>query len=940
MKSTLVSLDLETTGLDAGKDAIIEIGAVKFDRDGILDEYQTLINPKRQIPSQITKLTGITNAMVRGAPTIKEVLSELRSFVGSHPVVGHNVGFDLSFLRKHDLFVSNQAIDTYEMAAVVKPSAGRYNLQALRQAYNIPLDATHRALADAKVTYAVFKKLYAEIAGLPLHILAEIVRLGKSLSWGGNWAFQRALEYRIQEGEDPSGGKATRGLDYQNPLYETAPPEDLRPLEPVETPRPLDIPEITAILQPGGPFFKHFPDYEHRPEQIEMLRETAHAISEGRHMLIEAGTGIGKSLAYLVPAAFWALENNQRVIISTNTINLQDQLISKDIPDLQETLGMDFRASVLKGRSNYLCPHHVETLRKGGPKNNTEMRVLGKILVWLGNSLSGDRGEINLNGPREERIWRRLSADNEDCSAENCLKRTGGRCPFYRARQAAHTSHIIIVNHALLLADVATGNRVLPEYETLIVDEAHHLESATTNALSFYASQANLRRSLHALGDERKGALGWLLEYGEGTLSPSDLGALQSLIQTITNKSFKVQSRMDEFFQAVDTFLEHQRGGKPVGRYTQQERIIQATRTQPDWSDVEIAWDQSRNSLNSLLESLQKLWDAIREMIRRVPEDAEHIESMLTDLREVYRELYELFENIDGLVFDPDPEMIYWVEVSPNQKYISIQAAPLHIGDLMEKHIWYEKRAVVLTSATLTTTGDFEYIRNRLKAVDAEEVALGSPFDYQNAALMYLVNDIPEPTDYRGHQTAINRGLINLCKATGGRTLALFTSYAQLQRTSEAITGPLADAGIIVYEQGSGPSPHTLLKNFRESDQAVLLGTRAFWEGVDVPGQDLSVLVIAKLPFDVPSDPIVSARSETFHDPFSEYMLPEAILDFRQGFGRLIRSKQDLGVVVIMDRRILTKSYGPLFLNSLPRCTIQEGSLHQLDTIASRWLNI
>ena len=937
MKTTLISLDLETTGLDPGNDAILEIGALKFTSDGIDDEFHTLINPKRQIPPQISKLTGITDAMVRGAPDIEEVLDELEAFAGNHPIVGHNISFDLAFLRKHDLCKRNQAVDTYEMAAVVLPAAGRYNLQALRQNFDIPFEATHRALADAKVTYAVFKKLYARIAGLPLHVLQEIVRSSQNLSWGGSWAFQRALEYRLNQDESP---QKSRSRKYRNPLYETTPPEETGDLDPVDPPRDLNIQEITAILQRGGPFFKHFPDFEHRPEQIEMLRETARAISEGRHMLIEAGTGIGKSLAYLIPAALWSIENQRRVVISTNTINLQDQLISKDIPDLQDTLEMDLRASVLKGRANYLCPHHLEILRRGGPKNDIEMRVLGKILVWLEDSLSGDRGEINLNGPREERIWRRLSAENEDCSTENCMRRTGGRCPFYRARQASHTSHIIIVNHALLLADVATGNRVLPEYDTLIVDEAHHLESATTSALSFYASQSNLRRSLHALGDERKGILGWLMEYGETTLTPADFASLHSLIETITSQSFKVKSRMDEFFQAVDLFLEHQRGGKPVGRYTQQERIIQATRTQPDWTNVEIAWDQSRTTLNGLLENLQKLWDAIREMLNRAPEDAEKIESNLSDLREVYRELYELFENIDALVFDPDPEMIYWVEVSPNQKYINIQAAPLHIGELMEKHIWYEKRSVVLTSATLTTTGNFDYIRNRLQAVDAEEVALGSPFDYQNAALMYLVNDIPEPTDYRGHQTAINRGLIPLCKATGGRTMVLFTSYAQLQRTAEAITGPLAEAGIIVYEQGSGPSPHTLLKNFRDSDQAVLLGTRAFWEGVDIPGQDLSVLVIAKLPFDVPSDPIISARSETFHDPFSEYMLPEAILDFRQGFGRLIRSKQDLGVVVIMDRRLLTKSYGPLFLKSIPRCTIQEGSLHNLDTTAARWLNI
>jgi DNA polymerase-3 subunit epsilon/ATP-dependent DNA helicase DinG len=258
----------------------------------------------------------------------------------------------------------------------------------------------------------------------------------------------------------------------------------------------------------------------------------------------------------------------------------------------------------------------------------------------------------------------------------------------------------------------------------------------------------------------------------------------------------------------------------------------------------------------------------------------------------------------------------------------------------MERYIWFEKRSVILTSATLTTAGSFNYIRSRLSAEDAEELQLGSPFDYQNAALLYLVEDIPEPTDYRGHQLALNKGLIELCKATGGRTLVLFTSYRQLQETSRAITGTLAQDGIIVYEQGSGPSPHTLLQSFRKAEQAVLLGTRAFWEGVDIPGQDLSVLVIAKLPFQVPSDPIVAARAATYQDPFQEYMLPEAILSFRQGFGRLIRTKKDIGVVAIFDKRLQTKSYRDLFLSSLPNCTIQQGFLSELPEAASRWLNI
>jgi ATP-dependent DNA helicase DinG len=934
MNKTLVALDLETTGLDPQNDKIIEIGAVRFSGSKIQDEFNSLVNPGKRIPPFISQLTGITDAMVRGAPAIEEVLDQITEFTQGAPIVGHNIKFDLSFLKPHGIFKKNEAIDTYDIASVILPSEGRYNLRALGQTLGVPLKATHRALDDTRVTQAIYQLMFQMVLELPISLLSEIVRLGKGISWGGNLPFLWALQ------EKQSSNPAKKQEPYQNPLLVVPPPRELDPLQPKASLKALDLEEVSSILEPGGPFHQSFPEYEHRSEQIEMLRSTAKAISEGRHYLIEASTGIGKSLAYLIPSALWAVKNQQRVVISTNTINLQDQLISKDIPLLLEALDLKCRSSVLKGRSNYLCPHHLESLRKSKPKNDDEMRVLAKILVWLETSQTGDRGEINLNGVKEHRIWNRISADHEDCSTEGCLKRTGGRCPFYRARQKAHSSHLIVVNHALLLADVATGNRVLPEYDTLVIDEAHHLESATTNALSFYTSQANLRRSVRSLGDEKKGILNWILTLGKKTLSPSDYAALHQLIQRIIDRAFKTESRMDEVFRIFNTFLERKRGGKPIGRYTQQVRILPSTRLQPDWDEIESAWDQARQSLHGLLEDIQKLWENINEILQADQSNESQYETILNDLREASRELYDMYENIDDLIFEPDSNMIYWIESPPQNPAVAIKAAPLHVGELMERFIWFEKRAVILTSATLTTAGRFDYIRSRLQADDAEELALGSPFDYQNAALLYLVDDVPEPTNYQGHQLHINRGLIELCKATGGRTLALFTSYNQLQNTSEAITGPLAQEGIIVYEQGSGPSPHSLLKSFRQAEQAVLLGTRAFWEGVDIPGQDLSVLVIAKLPFQVPSDPIVAARSETYQESFQDYMLPEAILSFRQGFGRLIRTKQDIGVVAVFDKRLLNKSYGSLFLSSLPDCTIQTGPLSELPEAASRWLNI
>lgn len=931
--AAIVALDIETTGLDPQKDAIVEIGAVRFNGRRIEEEWSTLLNPGRSIPAFITQLTGITNEMVAYAPPLPAVLAHLKTIVGDAPIVGHNVKFDLSFFRGRGIFQLNDAIDTYEMAAVLLPRAERYNLGALAQALAIPLPATHRALDDALVTHGIYIRLHEIALDLPIDLLAEIVRMSETLEWGGYLAFREALRARSKE----AVRARNTAVGFEGPLFSLPVERSLAPLQPNTEIYALDEEEVGAVLEYGGAFSRHLSHFEHRPQQVEMLRAVTRALSEGRHLLVEASTGVGKSIAYLVAAALWAIQNNLRVVVSTNTINLQHQLINKDIPDVRTALGINLRSAVLKGRSNYLCPRRFELLRRRGPESADEMRVLAKIMTWLNDSGSGDRGDINLNGPVEREIWARLSAEDEGCTSENCLQRTGGVCPFYRARQAAQSAHILVVNHALLLADVATGNRVLPEYDYLIVDEAHHLEDATTNALSFRVTQYEIERLLRELGGPKSGVLGWCLGVLEETLAPADFAAINHIVQQSTDQAFRFGNQTAQFFSTIDDFLLQQRDGKPLGSYSHQERILPATRTQPAWEEVEIVWEDAHQSLQVLLESMAHLAEVISNLLEALPEQGLDLYTQLTDL---FRRLSEVRDNINGMVFEPEPERIYWAEIQPDGRRLSLHAAPLHIGPLMERHLWHEKASVILTSATLTAADQFDYLRGRLYAQDAYELALGSPFDYESAALLYIADDMPEPSAGHAYQRALNNGLIQLCRATGGRALVLFTSYTQLRNTSRAIAPILAENDIQVYEQGEGASPHVLLESFRLAERAVLLGTRAFWEGVDVPGEALSVLVITKLPFDVPSDPIIASRSETFEDPFYQYALPEAILRFRQGFGRLIRTQFDRGVVVILDRRVLTKRYGRAFIESVPACTARVGSLSNLPTMAARWLNL
>lgn len=931
---SLVAIDLETTGLDSRNDAIIEIGAVRFSASRVEEEFNTLINPNRLIPPEITQLTGINNDMVIKAPPLSAVLQDLVDFVGDSPVVGHNVQFDLGFLFQANILKYAQAIDTYELASVLMPLASRYNLSGLCQQLAIPNMGAHRALSDARMTQQLFIRLYDLAYELPVDILAEIVRMGEPVDWDGYWFFQEILKQKIKK--QPIQPKYVRDQKIFEGLYIN---EDVlsQPLKPNSDIEPLDIDNLASILEPGGEFSKFFKNFEYRPQQVEMLTNVSQAFSNNYHLMVEAGTGTGKSFAYLIPAAFWALQNNHRVVISTNTIALQDQLINKDIPDLCTALDIPLRSVILKGRSNYLCPRRFEAFRFRGPETKEEMRILGKILVWLHNGGNGDRSRLNLNSPTEREIWQKLSADDENCNAETCVSRVGGICPFYQVRQAAQNAHVLIVNHALLLSDVVTGSRVLPPYEYLIIDEGHHLEGASTSTLSYRVTQNDLQRMLRELGSVSSGILSRLISALKQSLRPSDFASVYSICQRITDLAFNLEQDLNLFFGSLQEFLASERDFQSIGLYAQQERITPAKRTVPTWSEVEIRYDKANETI-TLLTNLVK--DLITDLSDTIENPGEEIEEGIGSLSFNHQRMAEAAYFLNAMILNPAADYIYWIEQQPDSTRMVLQIAPLHIGNLMEKYLWHEKSSIILTSATLTANGEFDYLRNRLNADEADELIVGSPFDFENAAMLYVPNDIPEPSQTSAYQRMVENTLVHLSKATGGRLLALFTSYAQLKRTSKSISSRLADADIQVYEQGEGASANMLLESFRDTERAVLLGTRAFWEGVDIPGDALSVLVIVKLPFAVPSDPIVAARSETFDDPFSEYSIPEAILTFRQGFGRLIRTQFDRGIVVVLDRRILSKKYGRFFIESLPTCKLVSGPIVELPKKAARWLNV
>ncbi|MDY7042219.1 MAG: helicase C-terminal domain-containing protein, partial [Chloroflexota bacterium] len=527
----------------------------------------------------------------------------------------------------------------------------------------------------------------------------------------------------------------------------------------------------------------------------------------------------------------------------------------------------------------------------------------------------------------------------ETCTADRCSHRQRNRCFFYRARQTAEGAHLIIVNHALLLSDVAVENRVLPEYRYLIVDEAHHLENATTKQLSFTVDQSAVERLLNEVGstpgnNERFGGiLGAVLGHCRGKVPPAIENKLAKHVKKLQRETEKANLLLYEFFNDLTLFLEsHSKGG---GQYDRRLRLEGGMRAQPAWSNVEIVWDNLSVHLLRLGEGLEQLVGGLGELTEY---DVPDVEDLQQELAGLTSRLFTIREQTEAIVTNPSPREIYWAQIGAHNNTVSLHAAPLHVGNLVQRHLFLPKECVILTSATLRTNGDFSFIRERLNADEVDKMAVGSPFDFERQVLLYLPTDIPEPHQPY-YQKTVEKTLIALARATRGRMLVLFTSYSQLRATSKIITPALVEDDIIVFSQGDGTSRAQLLENFRTTERAVLLGTRSFWEGIDVMGEALSCLVIARLPFSVPSDPIFAARAETFTDPFGEYSVPETILRFRQGFGRLIRSSTDRGVVVVLDKRLLTKRYGTAFLNSLPRCTTRKGPVDELPRLAEAWID-
>ncbi len=930
-----VSLDLETTGLDPETDEIIEVAAIRFDADGVIDTYNSLVNPGRKLEYRIALLTGIDTADLDTAPHFGSIAAEVEAFIGLDPIVGQNPTFDTGFLARKGMQVFGPTYDTFELASLLLPGLQQHSLGAIADHLGIEFTNRHRAIADAEAARRVFIALRERLLASPPDVLAEADRIASASEWTLRHLFR---EIALARPHRP-GDSEREGFVHGFVKAPVAAPEAASP----STRTVVVPPDEAAALITSSAAHATIDAFEERPEQSSMARAVAEAIAEGDRLIVEAGTGVGKSLAYLVPAALHAARNNTRAVISTNTINLQDQLIGQDIPIARRLLaeaGIDFdglRVAQLKGRRNYLCLLRWASAVHASSLNSDEARVLVRLLFWLGHTDTGDRGELNLRR-EEDPAWARLSAQDGGCLSMQCSYVRDGSCFLHRARKRAESAHLLVVNHALLLSDVRAAGNVLPEYQHLVVDEAHHLEDEATSQFGFAASESDLVAWLDRLytriSRDREGGLVATV-FTATRVSQQAIGPapqLQALTRTLMQATTRVRDRVPAFFRMLQEFGQQRASGR--NDYDERIMINRAMRVQPDWSDIETSWFEAEELLTEVLGIVEDLHAMLLQAEPAAVLDRDAVAAEAGDLHEAGEQLRAGLSRIIG---QDDRETICWLTMPRRDASPSLASAPLSVAETLRAGLFGSKESVVLTSATLSTDGHFDYIKGRLGFEDSRELLLGSPFDYKRSTLILAPSDMPEPNQH-GYLAALQAALIDLVRASEGRALVLFTSHSSLRAAYQGIKRQLEAEQILVLGQGIDGAPRQLLATLRESHRTVVLGASSFWEGVDVTGEALSLLVIARLPFSVPSDPVFQARADLFDAPFEQYALPQAILRFKQGFGRLIRRKTDRGVMVVLDRRLRSKRYGDTFIRSLPPCDLRELPLRDLGAEARTWL--
>jgi predicted DnaQ family exonuclease/DinG family helicase len=933
-----IAIDVETTGLDASTCEIIELGAARYEGGALKESFSELVKPSVPVPHEITNLTGISDTMVSKAPAIEQMIeSYLALFDGAPWVVGHNVDFDLGFLKKFlpkkkFSLLEARSLDTAILARILFPRLTRYSLASLVTRFDIKRARSHRAHDDAKATADVFLVLIGHLAAMSPSAKDTIGRL----LFGADSVdtFREALE-----GIEPkvcvpavlAEISAEAGSEDDSSYPDNVAGE--MPEKKYEDFVKVDTAAVENIFLPGGLLSKNIEAYEYRRQQAAMAMKVADSFNRCQLLLCEAPTGVGKSLAYLLPASWWASLNGERVIISTQTKSLQSQLFYKDLPQVQKAVGYKFKATLLKGKGNYVCLYKYYELAAEAQVsfNRHDRESLATLSLWVRNTRTGDISECHGFSPAQNHyIWSRISCEGSFCLGQGCT--FADRCFLLKVRKEAQASQIVVTNHHLTFADFASGGELALGSGNIIFDEAHNLEKVAASYLGNVLDKRNIDGILADMYASRPTQSGFLLNLklalSYGTFSAELLQLADRAIDSVTSMGYAASHFFEKLTSAIASS-----GGGPEAR-----EIAYSAEHNPCAIDEA---GEFLTAIDELLENLERLLADVRDAnVAKKRESAVRLEAFVNDLK-------GLKANAADLLAASDPEYVYWIEKPSSPRYPPrLLSAPLEVGTLLDKKLYDHLKAAVFTSATLSINKSFDYIASRL-GLDlgskdrCDTLCLDSPFDIDNEVAVISAPFLPSPKA-RDFEAAANEALGDILTSQAKKSMVLFTSHRSLQNSAESLRAHLSKSGVELFVQEGSFSSERIFRRFKQARRAVLLGTDTFWEGVDLPGELLELLVLFKLPFTVPDRPWFKANLEKIEkngeSSFARLSLPDAVVKFRQGFGRLIRTASDRGCVVVLDSRVETTSFGRVFLSAVGGKKVRCKSAGEIKKAVDEWL--
>ena len=921
LEDDVVVLDTETTGLSFKDCELIEISAARLSGREVVERFETFVDPGRPIPPEIQKLTGISQVDVAGAPSPKEAVAALAEFVGGAPVLAHNATFDRTFVEAvpGGANVSDIWIDTLSLSRIALPRLSSHRLADMASAFGCAA-VTHNSSDDVDALCGMWRIILCALTDLPAGFLGYLAGMHEEI----DWAFRPVL----------SGlALADEGVRFSLPAVRAKivaaqqghVREDAQELDgPMRAP---SCEEVTRELSADGVAGRMYDHLERRPEQEEMAREIARALATSTHRSIEAGTGVGKSLAYLLPMALFAQRNNVTVGVATKTNALTNQLVSHELPALAEALpgGLEFHS--LKGYDHYPCLHRMDRAARedlpiaagkkdGRSDNAVGADMLTAIAVCYAYACQSPDGDLDALGIR----WRYVPRSMLTTTSGECLR---SRCPYYPnlcllhgARRRAACGDVVVTNHSLLLRDVDADGNILPPIRHWVVDEAHAFESEARRQWAVEVSGEEARIAFELLGGTKTGVLRTLLA-SSAHLENSTLvcGLLTKAAATTARASVACA----DLFEAVHGLAGTARGGD-AGYDVSTLWIDEAARGSEPWGEVASAGARAADVLAEAVKQLKEAAAALRETDAR----------LAADLGESTRFLSDLLAGVKLICVEPDPAYVYSAQVSRSRKRANMEklcAEKLDVGaDLSER--WLpEMDTVVFTSATIAVGESFEHFDagvglDRAGTDKHRDLRLDSSFDFDRNMSVVVAKDMPAPNE-RGYIDALVDLLFDVHVAMGGGVLTLFTNRRDMERVHAELAGRLAREGLELEQQGKGASARRLRDRFIAEKDLSLLALKSFWEGFDAAGETLRCVVIPKLPFASPNDPLVREREARDQRAWWKYSLPEAVISVKQAAGRLIRSSTDTGVLVLADSRLVTKRYGRQFIQSLPSKNVQ-----------------